>query len=63
MSNEFNEAIKDKIEMQVLSAYYTMDEILDELGMTYEDAYSEKLTTDCLIDLLIQKRFDESPQL
>ena len=40
-----------------------MEEVLDELGMTYEDAYSEKLTTDCLIDLLIQKRFDESPQL
>ena len=57
MSNEFNEAIKDNIEMQI-SANYTMEEILDELGMTYEDAYSEKLTTDCLIDLLIQ-RFDE----
>ena len=63
MSNEFNEAIKDNIEMQVLSANYTMEEILDELGMTYEDAYSEKLTTDCLIDLIIEKRFDESPQL
>ena len=63
MSNEFNEAIKDNIEMQVLSANYTMEEILDELGMTYEDAYSEKLTTDYLIDLLIEKRFDESPQL
>ena len=63
MSNEFNEAIKDNIEMQVLSANYTIEELLDELGMTYEDAYSEKLTTDCLIDLLIQKRFDESPQL
>ena len=32
MSNEFNEAIKDNIEMQVLSANYTMEEILDELG-------------------------------
>ena len=63
MSNQFNETIKDNIEMQVLSANYTMEEILDELGMTYEDAYSEKLATDCLIDLLIQKRFDESPQL
>ena len=53
----------DNIEMQILSANYTMDEILEELGMTYEESYSEKLTTDCLIDLLIQKRFDESPQL
>jgi hypothetical protein len=63
MSNTTNQNIMDNIEMQVLSANYTMDEVLDELGMTYEDAYSEKLTTDCLIDLLIQKRFDESPQL
>ena len=58
MSNATNQDIMDNIEMQVLSANYTMEEILDELGMTYEDAYSGKLTTDCLIDLLIQKRFD-----
>ena len=63
MSNLTNQNIMDNIEMQILSANYTMDEILEELGMTYEESYSEKLTTDCLIDLLIQKRFDESPQL
>ena len=65
MSSQHNETIHEQIKMHFLveSANYTMEEILDELGMTYEDAYSEKLTTDCLIDLLIQKGFDESPQL
>ena len=48
MSNLTNQNIMDNIEMQVLSANYTMEEVLDELGMTYEDAYSEKLTT-CLL--------------
>ena len=34
MSNEFNEAIKDNIEMQVLVQIILIEEILDELGMT-----------------------------
>ena len=63
MSNEFNEAIKDNIEMQVLSANYTIEELLDELQMTYQEAYEEKFVYDDLIDLVIEKRFDESPQL
>ena len=63
MSNEFNEAIKDNIEMQVLSANYTMEEILDELQMTYQEAIEEGFDYDKLLDLLIEKRFDESPQL
>ena len=50
----FNEAIKDNIEMQVLGV-----QILK--GDKDEDAYLRLY--DCLIDLLIQKRFDESPQL
>ena len=63
MSNEFNEAIKDNIEMQVLSANYTIEELLDELQMTYQEAIEEGFDYDKLIDLLIEKRFDESPQL
>ena len=63
MSNEFNEAIKDNIEMQVLSANYTIEELLDELQMTYQEAYEEKFVYDDLIDLVIEKRFEESPQL
>ena len=63
MSNEFNEAIKDNIEMQVLSANYTLEDVLDELQMTYQEAIEEGFDYDKLIDLLIEKRFDESPQL
>tara|TARA_B100000242_G_scaffold293952_1_gene273861 strand:+ start:1393 stop:1584 length:192 start_codon:yes stop_codon:yes gene_type:complete len=63
MSNEFNEAIKDNIEMQVLSANYTIEELLDELQMTYQEAIEEGFDYDKLLDLLIEKRFDESPQL
>ena len=63
MSNEFNEAIKDNIEMQVLSANYTIEELLDELQMTYQEAIEEGFDYDKLIDLVIEKRFDESPQL
>ena len=63
MSNEFNEAIKDNIEMQVLSANYTIEELLDELQMTYQEAIEEGFDYDKLVDLLIEKRFDESPQL
>jgi hypothetical protein len=63
MSNQFNEAIKDNIEMQVLSANYTIEELLDELQMTYQEAIEEGFDYDKLLDLLIEKRFDESPQL
>lgn len=38
------------------------DEILKELGITFEDAYSEKLTGDVLVDMLVEQRFEEMPQ-
>jgi len=63
MSNNYNEAIQDQIEMQVLGANYSFEDLLDELQMSYQDAYEEKFVYDDLIDLVIQKRFDESPQL
>ena len=63
MSNQYNEAIRDQIEMQVLSANYSFEDLLDELQMSYQEAYEEKLIYDDLIDLVIEKRFDESPQL
>ena len=49
--------------MQVLSANYTIEELLDELQMTYQEAIEEGFDYDKLLDLLIEKRFDESPQL
>ena len=63
MSNNYNEAIRDQIEMQVLNSNFSIEDLLDELQMSYQDAYEEKLTYDDLIDLVIEKRFDESPQL
>tara|TARA_B100000963_G_C22394965_1_gene566195 strand:- start:7 stop:198 length:192 start_codon:yes stop_codon:yes gene_type:complete len=63
MSNNYNEAIRDQIEMQVLGANYSFEDLLDELQMSYQDAYEEKFVYDDLIDLVIVKRFDESPQL
>jgi hypothetical protein len=63
MSNNYNEAIRDQIEMQVLGANYSFEDLLDELQMSYQDAYEEKFVYDDLIDLVIEKRFDESPQL
>ena len=63
MSNNYNEAIRDQIEMQVLNSNYSFEDLLDELQMSYQDAYEEKFTYDDLIDLVIEKRFDESPQL
>lgn len=63
MSNNYNEAIRDQIEMQVLGANYSFEDLLDELQMTYQEAYEEKFVYDDLIDLVIEKRFDESPQL
>ena len=63
MSNNYNENVRDRIEMQVLNANYSFEDLLDELQMSYQDAYEEKFTYDDLIDLVIEKRFDESPQL
>ena len=55
--------VRDRIEMQVLNANYSFEDLLDELQMTYQEAYEEKFVYDDLIDLVIEKRFDESPQL
>ena len=63
MSNSHNENVRDRIEMQVLGANYSFEDLLDELQMSYQDAYEEKFVYDDLIDLVIEKRFDESPQL
>ena len=63
MSNNYNEAIRDQIEMQVLGANYSFEDLLDELQMSYQEAYEEKFVYDDLIDLVIEKRFEESPQI
>jgi len=63
MSNNYNENVRDRIEMQVLNANYSFEDLLDELQMSYQEAYEEKFVYDDLIDLVIEKRFDESPQL
>ena len=63
MSNNYNQEVRDRIEMQVLSANYSFEDLLDELQMTYQECYEEKILYDDLIDLVIEKRFDESPQL
>ena len=63
MSNSYNENVRDRIEMQVLNANYSFEDLLDELQMSYQEAYEEKFVYDDLIDLVIEKRFDESPQL
>ena len=63
MSNNYNETIQDQIEMQVLRELNTFEDLLDELQMSYQEAYEEKFVYDDLIDLVIEKRFDESPQL
>ena len=63
MSNNYNETVRDRIEMQVLSANYSFEDLLDELQMSYQEAYEEKFVYDDLIDLVIEKRFEESPQL
>ena len=63
MSNNYNEAIRDQIEMQVLNSNFSIEDLLDELQMSYQEAYEEKFVYDDLIDLVIEKRFDESPQL
>ena len=63
MSNNYNENVRDRIEMQVLNANYSFEDLLDELQMTYQEAYEEKFVYDDLIDLVIEKRFEEAPQL
>jgi len=61
MSCEYNEIIMERIQDDVLEL--DTNEILKELGMTFEDAYSEKLTEDVLVDMLVEKRFEECPQI
>ena len=61
MSCEYNEIIMERIQDDVLKLDF--NEILKELGMTFEDAYSEKLTEDVLVDMLVEKRFEECPQI
>jgi|TARA_B100000378_G_scaffold257702_1_gene236326 hypothetical protein len=63
MSNNYNENVRDRIEMQVLNANYSFEDLLDELQMSYQEAYEEKFVYDDLIDLVIEKRFEEAPQL
>ena len=53
MSNNYNEAIRDQIEMQVLNANYSFEDLLDELQMSYQEAYEEKFVYDDLIDCLL----------
>lgn len=59
MSNEYNDIIIDHIESKVAEANLSTEALLDELQMTYQDAYENKLSYDELIDLVIQKRFEE----
>ncbi len=61
MSCQYNETIMERIQDDVLELDF--NEILKELGMTFEDAYSEKLTEDVLVDMLVEKRFEECPQI
>jgi len=61
MSCQYNETIKERIQDDVLEL--DTNEILKELGMTFQDAYSEKLTEDVLVDMLVEKRFEECPQI
>ena len=49
--------------MQVISSNFSAQDLLEELGMTYKSAYEDKLSHDELIDLVIQKRFEESPEV
>ena len=48
--------------MQVYSANYSLEDLLDELQMSYQDAYEEKFDYEKLQELVIEKRFDEHPQ-
>ena len=57
MSNEYNEIIRDHIESKV--AELSAEALLDELQMTYQDAYENKLSYDELFNLVVEKRFEE----
>jgi|TARA_R100000005_G_C4936529_1_gene163055 hypothetical protein len=59
MSNEYNDIIKDHIESKVVEANFSAEDLLAELGMKYQDAYENKLSYDELINLVIEKRFEE----
>ena len=59
MSNEYNDIIKDHIESKVVDANFSAEALLDELGMKYQDAYENKLSYDELINLVVEKRFEE----
>ena len=59
MSNEYNDIIKDHIESKVVNANFSAEALLAELGMKYQDAYENKLSYDELINLVIEKRFEE----
>jgi hypothetical protein len=59
MSNEYNDIIKDHIESKVAEANLSAEALLDELQMTYQDAYENKLSYDELINLVVEKRFEE----
>ena len=63
MSNNYNQILRDQIEKQVLRELNTFEDLLDELQMSYQDAYEEKFVYDDLIDLVIEKRFEERTQL
>ena len=60
MSCQSNDMIMERILADVLEL--DTDKILTELGITFEDAYSEKLTGDVLVDMLVEQRFEEMPQ-
>tara|TARA_B100000575_G_C23056956_1_gene608472 strand:+ start:306 stop:500 length:195 start_codon:yes stop_codon:yes gene_type:complete len=59
MSNEYNDIIKDHIESKVAEANLSAEALLDELQMTYQDAYENKLSYDELFNLVVEKRFEE----
>ena len=61
MSSQHNETIHEQIEMHFLveSENLSFENLLDELQMTYQEAYEEKFVYDDLIDLVVQKRIDE----
>ncbi len=61
MSCQSNDMIMERILQDVLEL--PTNEILRELGMTYQDAYEEKLTDCALVDMLVEKRFEECPQI
>ena len=63
MSCQYNETIMERIEQEVLTSGLQTEDLLKELGMTYEDAYAEKIDYNRLIDLVVLKRFDECPQI